>query len=140
MLDRQSRLPDLYANADAFVFTSVTETLGLVVLEAMASGLPVIAVPAGGVADHLRDGRNGMACPDGDIDGMARAMVTLATEWEFRQQLARGARRTAEGLSWETELDRLDVSYREVCDRGAAQAASGNQQVTVVPRPRSLSA
>ena len=69
VLDRQSRLPDLYANADAFVFTSVTETLGLVVLEAMASGLPVIAVPAGGVADHLRDGRNGMACREGDIDG-----------------------------------------------------------------------
>jgi glycosyltransferase involved in cell wall biosynthesis len=139
VLDRRSRLPDLYANADAFVFTSVTETLGLVVLEAMASGLPVIAVPAGGVADHLRDGRNGMACREGDVAGMARAMVTLTGEWEFRQHLARGARGTAESLSWETELDRLDLSYREVCAR-AAQAASGNQQVTVVPRPRSLSA
>jgi glycosyltransferase involved in cell wall biosynthesis len=139
VLDRQSRLPDLYANADAFVFTSVTETLGLVVLEAMASGLPVIAVPAGGVADHLRDGRNGMACREGDVEGMARAMVTLATEWEFRHYLARGARRTAEGLGWETELDRLDLSYREVLAR-AAQVSSGNQQVTVVPLPRSLSA
>jgi len=139
VLDRQSRLPDLYANADAFVFTSVTETLGLVVLEAMASGLPVVAVPAGGVADHLRDGRNGMACREGDVEGMARAMVTLASEWEFRQHLARGARRTAEGLSWETELDRLDLSYREVLAR-AAQLSSGNQQVTVVPVPRSLSA
>jgi glycosyltransferase involved in cell wall biosynthesis len=105
----------------------------------MASGLPVVAVPAGGVADHLRDGRNGMPCREGDIEGMARAMVTLATEWEFRQHLAWGARRTAESLSWETELDRLDLSYREVCAR-ATQAASGNQQVTVVPRPRSLSA
>ena len=41
--------------------------------------------------------------------------------------------------AFEAELDRLDLSYREVCAR-AAQAASGNQQVTVVPRPRSLSA
>lgn len=139
VLDRQSRLPDLYANSDAFLFTSVTETLGLVVLEAMASGLPVIAVPAGGVADHLRDGVNGMACRERDIEGMARAMVTLASEWQFRQHLARGARRTAEGLGWESELDRLDQSYRDVCAR-AAQAASGNQQVTVVPRPSSLSA
>jgi glycosyltransferase involved in cell wall biosynthesis len=114
------------------VFTSVTETLGLVVLEAMASGLPVIAVPAGGVEDHLRDGRNGMACREGDLEGMARAMVTPASEWEFRQHLARGARRTA-------ELDRLDLSYREVLAR-AAQLSSGNQQVTVVPVPRSLSA
>jgi phosphatidylinositol alpha 1,6-mannosyltransferase len=51
LLERQSQLPDLYANSDAFLFASVTETLGLVVLEAMASGLPVIAPPAGGVRD-----------------------------------------------------------------------------------------
>ena len=61
-LDRGDVLPRLYASADAFLFASLTETLGLVVLEAMSSGLPVIAVPAGGVADHLRDGINGLAC------------------------------------------------------------------------------
>src|SRR5581483_4663706 len=55
-LDRHSELPALYASSNAFLFASLTETLGLVVLEAMASGLPVIATPSGGVADHLRDG------------------------------------------------------------------------------------
>lgn len=131
-LDRRSRLPDLYANCDAFVFASVTETLGLVVLEAMASGLPVVAAPAGGVRDHLRDGRNGLAFPEGDVAAMARAMVRLAGDWALTQRLARGARRTAEALTWERELNRLDLSYREVCE--------GNQHVTVVPTPRSLSA
>jgi glycosyltransferase involved in cell wall biosynthesis len=144
-LDRRSRLPDLYANCDAFVFASVTETLGLVVLEAMASGLPVVAAPAGGVRDHLRDGRNGLAYPDGDVGAMARAMVRLAEDWGLTQRLARGARRTAEALSWERELDRLDLSYREVCAgveprSSAATTDAGNQQVTVVPTPRSLSA
>ena len=93
-LDRRSRLPDLYANCDAFVFASVTETLGLVVLEAMASGLPVVAAPAGGVRDHLRDGRNGLAYPAGDVGAMARAMVKLAEDWGLTQRLARvrGAR------------------------------------------------
>ena len=62
-LDRRTELPMLYASSDAFVFGSLTETLGLVVLEAMASGLPVIAVPAGGVADHLHHGVNGLAVP-----------------------------------------------------------------------------
>jgi glycosyltransferase involved in cell wall biosynthesis len=118
-LDRESRLPDLYANSDAFVFSSVTETLGLVVLEAMASGLPVIAAPEGGVRDHLRDGINGLTYPAGDAAAMARAMVLLATEWELTRRLAQNARQTAEGLSWESELDRLDASYREVCERGA---------------------
>ena len=142
-LERKSRLPDLYANCDAFVFASVTETLGLVVLEAMSSGLPVIAVPAGGVADHLRDGHNGLVYPEGDVNAMAKTMVRLASHWGLTQQLARGARRTAEELSWETELTRLDLSYREICERAKEMGLAGtpgNQQVTVVPRPRSLSA
>jgi glycosyltransferase involved in cell wall biosynthesis len=138
LLDRRSRLPDLYANSDAFVFASVTETLGLVVLEAMASGLPVIAAPAGGVADHLRHGENGLAYPEGDVGSLARSMVALAGDYNLRRRLARGARRTAEGLGWDREMDRLDESYREVCE-GRPQA-SGNQQVTEVPSPRSLSA
>ena len=124
-LDRESRLPDLYANCDAFVFASVTETLGLVVLEAMASGLPIIAAPEGGVRDHLRDGTNGLTYEAGDPSALARAMLLLANEWELRAGLARGARETAEALSWERELDRLDQSYREVCERGAPRGSGG---------------
>jgi phosphatidylinositol alpha 1,6-mannosyltransferase len=120
LLDRRSRLPDLYANCDAFVFASVTETLGLVVLEAMASGLPVVAVPAGGVRDHLRDGRNGLACREGDVQAMALAMVRLATEWGLSRRLARGARHSVEDLSWDKEIERLDRSYREVVGQGTA--------------------
>jgi glycosyltransferase involved in cell wall biosynthesis len=121
-LDRRTQLPDLYANCDAFAFASLTETLGLVVLEAMASGLPVIAAPAGGVQDHVRDGVNGLTYGADDPSAMARAMVLLASEYELAHRLAGGARRTAEALSWERELDRLDASYREVCDRGGAAA------------------
>jgi glycosyltransferase involved in cell wall biosynthesis len=113
-LDRGRTLPQLYASVDAFVFASETETLGLVVLEAMASGLPVIAVPAGGVAEHLRDGVNGLAAPAGDVEGMARAMVRLATDATLRRRLSAGARATAEAMSWDAELDRLDASYRRV--------------------------
>ena len=141
-LDRRSRLPDLYANCDAFLFASVTETLGLVLLEAMASGLPVVATPAGGVRNHLRDGANGLSYPEGDVGAMAHAMVRLAGDGGLRQRLSRGARRTAEGLSWDSEIQRLDRSYREVCEtaRRTQPVGSGNQQVTVVPLPRSLSA
>jgi glycosyltransferase involved in cell wall biosynthesis len=125
LLDRRSQLPDLYANCDAFVFASVTETLGLVVLEAMASGLPVIASPAGGIGDHLRDGRNGLACRQGDVHGMAMAMVRIATEWGLHQRLARGARRSVEDLSWEREIERLDRSYREVIRASAGRSDPG---------------
>jgi phosphatidylinositol alpha 1,6-mannosyltransferase len=114
VLDHKYALPQLYASADAFAFASLTETLGLVVLEAMASGLPVIATPAGGVADHLRNGENGLAFPAGNATAMAHAVVRLVLDPKLRDDLARGARRTAEALDWEGELDRLDASYREV--------------------------
>jgi glycosyltransferase involved in cell wall biosynthesis len=127
VLDHKRALPELYASADAFVFASLTETLGLVVLEAMASGLPVIATPAGGVADHLRNGENGLAFPANDVDAMAHAMVRLAMDAKLRAELARGARRSAEALDWEGELDRLGASYREVCLAHANSA-------TTIPR------
>jgi glycosyltransferase involved in cell wall biosynthesis len=108
-------LPELYASCDAFVFASVTETLGLVVLEAMASGLPVVAAPAGGVRDHLRHEQNGLAYPPGDAEAMAQRMVRLVQETGLTRRLAEGARSTAEALTWEQEIQRLDQSYREVC-------------------------
>jgi glycosyltransferase involved in cell wall biosynthesis len=123
-LERRTRLPDLYANCDAFAFASVTETLGLVVLEAMASGLPVVAVPAGGVRDHLRDGQNGLAYPAGSAEAMAYIMVRLASDNGLARKLGRGARCTAEELTWEREMERLDRSYREVCRVGISQAAA----------------
>ncbi len=121
-IDRTTELPALYASADGFVFASETETLGLVVLEAMASGLPVVAAPAGGVADHLGHGVNGLGYAGGDTEGMARHMIDLATDDTLRGSLADGARRTALALTWEREYERLDACYREICERPAAAA------------------
>ena len=113
-LDRTRELPSLYATADAFLFASVTETLGLVVLEAMASGLPVIATPAGGVADNLRDGSNGLAFPAMDVSACAAAMRRLVEDRALQLRLREGARAWAERRTWAQELDRLDASYREL--------------------------
>jgi glycosyltransferase involved in cell wall biosynthesis len=122
-IERKTELPKLYASADAFVFASVTETLGLVVLEAMASGLPVIAAPAGGVRDHLCDGVNGLAYPAGSAYAMAQSMFRVATNAELARRLAKGARTTAEDLTWEKEIARLDLSYREICEVPSAARA-----------------
>jgi glycosyltransferase involved in cell wall biosynthesis len=66
-LDRSRELPDCYAAADVFVFASRTETQGLVLLEAMAAGLPVIALAAMGTVDILAPGRGGIAAPDDSL-------------------------------------------------------------------------
>lgn len=134
-LDRRRALPALYASADAFAFASHTETLGLVILEAMASGLPVVAAPAGGVADHLRHGTNGLAYPPGDVETMAEALVALARDHELVTALAEGARRTAEAMSWEAELDRLDASYRELLGRTGTPRRDSSARTSGIEQP-----
>lgn len=129
-LDRTDVLPRLYASADAFLFASLTETLGLVVLEAMSSGLPVIAVPAGGVADHLRDGVNGLACEPNDAAAMASAIVRLVLDRGRTRKLSAGARATAEALDWSHELDALDRSYREIAFDVAPRPAQQHLEAT----------
>lgn len=134
-LDRRTLLPRLYASCDAFVFSSLTETLGLVILEAMSCGLPVIATAAGGVADHLAHGGNGLAYPPNDASAMARAMIRLATDRDLARRLGKGARATTEALSWERELDRLDNSYREIiAERNEATVDARQLASPVGPR------
>lgn len=106
-------LPALYASADAFLCASTTETLRRVILEAMASGLPVVAVAAGGVADHLRHLVNGIACAV-DEHGFAAAIRQLNDDPALRQRLGVSGRAWAVSIRWERELDRLVESYREV--------------------------
>lgn len=85
-LDRD-RLADLYAEGDVFVFPSPTGTCGLVALEAMASGVPVVAADQGGVLENLRPGVNGLLAPAGNAGAFADAVRELiadpaaATHW-----------------------------------------------------------
>jgi glycosyltransferase involved in cell wall biosynthesis len=134
VLDRERSLPRLYASADAFLFASLTETLGLVVLEAMACGLPVIAPAAGGVADHLRDEVNGIVIPPRGIDAMATSIVALTLDVQRRRRLSEGARRTALDLDWETELDRLDNCYRGLIGRRWRNGRTLVQRGVYIPR------
>ncbi|MFA6166275.1 MAG: glycosyltransferase family 1 protein [Gemmatimonadaceae bacterium] len=112
-INRERDLPALYAMADAFLCASTTETLGLVILEAMASGLPVAAVSAGGVADHLRHLQNGIACSP-DASSFAAAIRHLTDDRDRRLRMGTAARSWAVAIGWERELDRLVESYREV--------------------------
>jgi hypothetical protein len=61
-------------------------------------------------------------------------MIRVTGDWALTRRLALGARRTAERLSWTREMERLDLSYLEICAGGTtAGVAAGNQTVTVVP-------
>jgi D-inositol-3-phosphate glycosyltransferase len=88
-------LATLYRNAFFFVLSSNEEGLGIVILEAMASGLPVISTACGGPATAISDGVTGILTPIGDAQALARAMECLLLDTEGRARMAREARKTA---------------------------------------------
>jgi len=109
-------LSQAYSAADLFVFPSRVETLGNVVLEAMASGLPVIGADQGGTVENVRDGHNGLLVPAGDADRFAEAILRLANDSDLRGTLARNARAWAEDRSWDRAFGTLIEAYRERID------------------------
>lgn len=105
-------LAEAYASADLFVFPSAFESFGLVILEAMASGLPVISTRVGGATDMIAEGVNGFTVEVGDVEGMVEAVRYFACQPERLQAAKRAARARAERLDWSVIMDALIDCYR----------------------------
>jgi glycosyltransferase involved in cell wall biosynthesis/predicted metal-dependent phosphoesterase TrpH len=100
-----------YASADAFLFASSTETFGQVVLEAQASGLPVVAVDRGGPASLIEHGETGLLAPP-EVNALADAVVSVTGTPLLSERIGRGALAAVGERSWEAALDRLATAYR----------------------------
>jgi glycosyltransferase involved in cell wall biosynthesis len=103
-----------YASADAFIFPSRTETLGLVLLEAMAAGCPVVAARSGGIPDIVTDGVNGYLFNPTDELGAIAATQRLLQHPEARETLRQNARCEAERWGWAAATRQLQNYYRSV--------------------------
>ncbi|MEL6139367.1 MAG: glycosyltransferase, partial [Cyanobacteria bacterium J06628_6] len=103
-----------YASADAFLFPSRTETLGLVLLEAMAAGCPTVAANAGGIPDIVTDGANGFLFDPLDEDGAIKATQRLLAARAERELLRRNARMEAERWGWRAATQQLQQFYGDV--------------------------
>lgn len=106
---RGAALAAAYASADLFCFPSTTDTFGQVILEAGISGLPTVAVEAGGAAELVRHGETGLVVAPDDVAAFAEALGVLAADTEHRLRLGAGAQRAAAERTWER-------SYSELCD------------------------
>jgi len=106
-----------YSSADVFVFPSRVETLGNVVLEALASGLPVVGVAEGGTVENVRDGVNGVLCSPRDPVAFAEAITRVTADAGLRGELSRNARRWAEARSWSAAFEPLIRGYEELASR-----------------------
>ncbi len=105
------RLSQWYASADLFVFPSTTETFGLVVQEAFASGLPVVSVRRGGVKSLIRPGQNGLLAAPNDPADLAAKVQYLLERPQLRSQMGKRARQLVLTYSWKNVYSRLLQNY-----------------------------
>ena len=112
-----------YASGDLFLFPSQTETFGNVTLEAMASGLGVVAYDYAAAREHLVDGENGLLVPFGDARAFERESLRLATDPALLSTLRREARLSAEGISWDHIVDTFSDALAAIAHGGRAARA-----------------
>jgi len=106
-----------YKIAYLFTIASTTETFGIVIIEALASGIPVLAVKAPGAVDILTDGLDGLLVDnDNDIEKFANALDKIIREPELRERLSQGALKTSERYSIDIVSERMLNLYREVME------------------------
>ncbi len=116
-------LAGAFASADAFLFPSSTETLGLVLLEAMAAGCPVVGANRGGIPDIVTDGINGCLYDPDDDASLTAATLRLLASPERREQLRLAARHEAERWGWDGATAQLRRFYSDVAGAGLQLAA-----------------
>lgn len=119
------RLPEVYRAADLFVLPSQNEGMSIALLEAMASGLPVLVTFAGGTAELVRHGVNGFIAPFGDVAALAGALERLTVDGDLRRQMSQANRERAGEFSWPALTRAYLDLCRRVVDRSSATAFAG---------------
>jgi len=122
-LDRRRELPDCYCSADVFVFSSHTETQGLVLLEAMAQWVPLVSIAEMGTKDVLKPGQ-GVLIADNDIDDFSAKAVRLLRDKEYASGLGAIGRDYAATWSSAVLAQRLAGFYQAVIERHAEVPAA----------------
>jgi D-inositol-3-phosphate glycosyltransferase len=120
----QRDLPDYYRAADALAVTSRYESFGLAAVEALASGLPVVAAQVGGLPSIITHGENGLLvrwrCPE----AFAEQFDLLLEDTALRKRLSANARPLVERFSWERIGDEVRTLYQDLTDARCALACS----------------
>jgi phosphatidylinositol alpha-mannosyltransferase len=112
------RLPAYHAAADAYVSPAAgQESFGIVLVEAMAAGVPVVASNVPGYREVVRDGVDGLLVAPNDPEALARALLRVLTEPELASALARSGRERAATFSWDVVVPRIEAIYERVTGR-----------------------
>jgi len=101
---------------DIFALTSKSEGHPLVVLEAMARGLPIVATSVGGIADTVQSGVNGFIAPVGDKEAIANALHKLADDPALRARMSHASRTLSQHFSADRAVEQTLVFYQEILE------------------------
>jgi len=119
----QSNIPVVLAATDVMLLPSHREPLGLSIIEAMLSNVPVIAANAGGVPEIITHGKDGLLFPAGDIPALARLIMQMVRDTSLRQQLAQAGRRTAiERFLVGRMIDETEAYYQRILEESTTTA------------------
>jgi glycogen(starch) synthase len=111
------RVPSVLSALDVLVLPSVYEEMGSVLVEAMASGLPVVATRVGGIPEVVVDGQTGLLVPPADVAALAEAIDQLVGDPDRRRRMGEAARTRSEQYSWTILADRVAALYLDVARR-----------------------
>jgi glycosyltransferase involved in cell wall biosynthesis len=124
-----SDLPRYYQHADAFVFPTLNDAFGLVLLEAMASGLPVITTENSAGPDVIDEAIDGFVVPIRSVEALKERLHWLYSHREEAQEMGRRARRKVEQqFTWNHYHQRLNQIYRQLTARSASNGADRSNQ------------
>ena len=114
-LDRETELNSCYRSADIFIFASRTETQGLVLLEAMAQGVPVVSTAKLGTRDVLMEGQ-GVWIAKEELADFSEKTIKMLNDAVARKTLGDSGRAYAHGWSASKQAERLHTFYQSVCN------------------------
>ena len=117
-----AEMPRVYADADLYLQTPDIDNMPISVLEAYASGLPVVSTDVGGVPAMLTDGEHGLLAPAGDANAVAGAVFRLLEEPGLAHRLAQAARKTCDAYTWDATRPQWLDTYRSAMRAAAAGA------------------
>jgi D-inositol-3-phosphate glycosyltransferase len=116
----QEALPYYYATADVVVMPSLHESFGMVALEAMACGTPVVASDVGGLSFVVRDGETGYLVPENDPYTLAATLGRLLRDPQLRSRLGRRGVQVAREYAWSRIADQVEVMYDTAINHSGA--------------------
>jgi glycosyltransferase involved in cell wall biosynthesis len=112
-------LTRLYATASIFFLPTRMEGWGLSIMEAMASGCPIVSTPVGGVTELVHSGENGLLVPVGDVHGFAEAIEHILDDKALRDRLCAAAKETVKRYSWDASAEEtIELYNRIISTRG----------------------